>query len=312
MPHREDGKKIKAGDKVLREYVNHQLGSTAVLAALGAVLDTQATGTPPAPALQPRIAEVLNAFGIEGITAGVSTADLKQLLAEIHFNMLLDTKLLFQTKPSLAWTHTETEILQAGGEVSAGFANVLTHTIVPRLDGLEQRLGSPEGTFLDVGVGVAGLSIAMAQLWPSLDIVGIDPWVPSLALACENVRRAGLTDRIHLREQAAEALSDMDAFDLAWLPSAFLPEKGIPAACEHVYRAIRPGGWLLFAMANPGSDSMTASLVRLRTAFWGGTVIAPDSAIALLRQTGFVDVQSLPGPSGSVVALIAAHRMPER
>jgi hypothetical protein len=28
--------------------------------------------------------------------------------------------------------------LQAGGEVSAGFADTLTHTIVPRLDGLSQ------------------------------------------------------------------------------------------------------------------------------------------------------------------------------
>jgi hypothetical protein len=50
--------------------------------------------------------------------------------------MLLDTKLLFEPTASLAWTHTDTEILHAAGEVSAGFADALTHTIAPRVDGL--------------------------------------------------------------------------------------------------------------------------------------------------------------------------------
>ena len=95
----------------------------------------------------------------------------------------------------------------------------------------------------------------MAHLWPFLNVVGIDPWAPSLTLARENVRSAGLTDRIRLREQAVEDLSDTDAFDLAWIPSAFMPETVVPAACEHVYHALRPGGWLLFAMANPGDRS---------------------------------------------------------
>jgi SAM-dependent methyltransferase len=125
-------------------------------------------------------------------------------------------------------------------------------------------------------VGVAGLSIAMAHLWPSLNVVGIDPWAPALALARENLLRAGLSSRIQLREQKVEELSDIKAFDLAWLPSAFIPARVIPMACEHVYRALRPGGWLLFAMANPGPDPVTASLARLRTVLWAGYLMPPD------------------------------------
>ena len=212
----------------------------------------------------------------------------------------------------MAWTHNESEILQAGGEVSAGFADALTHTIIPRLDGLSQQLKSPEGSFLDVGVGVAGLSIAMAHLWPSLSVVGIDPWAPALALARENVRRVGLTDRIQLRDQMVEDLSDTNAFDLAWLPSAFIPATVIPTACGQAYRALRPGGWLLLAMAHSANEPMAASLVRLRTALWGGTLMAPTQVETLLRQTGFVDVRTLPSPQGAIVALIAAHRMPNQ
>ncbi len=69
-----------------------------------------------------------------------------------------------------------------------------------------------------MGVGVAGLSIAMSRLWPTLRVVGVDPWAPSLVLAREKVRAAALTDRIELRHQAAEDLTDVDSYDLAWIP----------------------------------------------------------------------------------------------
>lgn len=303
-------KDINSNNQALREYINRHIRSTTILAVLGATLDAQVAETPPHPTIQVRIDEVLDALGISGITKGVGAVNLKHVLAEIRFNMLLDAKLLFDATSSLGWTHTETEILQAGGEVSAGFADALTHTIVPRLEGLSQRLGAPDGTFLDVGVGTAGLSIAMAHLWSSLNVVGIDPWAPSLALARENVQSAGFTDRIELREQAVEELSDTDAFDLAWLPSAFIPEKVISAACEAVYRTLHPGGWLLFAIANSGNDPVTASLVRLRTVFWGGCLMAPSQVESLLSKVGFVDVQTLASPLAAIVTLVAARRMP--
>jgi SAM-dependent methyltransferase len=304
--YRVNAKKDENEQQALREYVNRHLGSTSIL---GVVLDAHVTATPLHPALQARIDEVLEALGLAGITEGVSAVELKQILAEIRLNMLPGRKASPSPNAFLG-THTETAILQAGGEVSAGFADALTRTIVPRLNGLSQRLGSPDGSFLDVGVGVAGLSIEMALLWPSLSVVGIDPWAPALALARENVRRAGLVDRIQLREQAVEDLSDENAFDLAWLPSAFIPAKAIPTACERACRALRPGGWLLFAMAHPGADPVSASLIRLRTVLWGGYPIAPDQVEKLLSRTGFVDVRTLPSPSGAIVALIAARRMP--
>ena len=92
----------------------------------------------------------------------------------------------------------------------------------------------------------------------------------------------------------------------------FMPEKVIPSACEHVYRALRPGGWLLFAMANPGTDTVTTSLVRVRTVLWGGCLMAPGQVETLLKGTGFVDVRTLASPPGAIVALIAARRAPNQ
>ena len=142
--------------QALRELVNTHKDSTTILAALGTALDAKETGTPLHPAIQARIAEVLDALEIDGMTEGVNAVDCGRMLAEIRFGMLLDAKLLLSSTRSLSWTHTETEILQAGGEVSAGFAPALTQTIVPQLEGLSRRLGSPEGSFLDVGAGAAG------------------------------------------------------------------------------------------------------------------------------------------------------------
>jgi hypothetical protein len=133
--------KMKMSSQALRKRVNRHLSSPTIVAALGAVLDAQATSTSLDPALRIRIDEVLDALGLAGLPDGVSAADVRQILAEIRFNMLLDAKLFFHPTSPLAWTHTENEILQAGGEVSAGFADALTLTIVPRLDGLSQRLG---------------------------------------------------------------------------------------------------------------------------------------------------------------------------
>jgi SAM-dependent methyltransferase len=200
------------------------------------------------------------------------------------------------------------EILQSAGEASAAFPLVLKQAIAPRLEGLANRLESNDGAFLDVGVGVAGLSIAMARLWPLLRIIGIDPWQPALAVARENVKMAGLDERIQLREQAAQQLSDTQAFDLAFFPGFFVAEAVIGAALECVHRALRPGGWILFGTQNPGSDALAASVARLRTVLWGGHPRTPGEVEALLNKAGFVQVQTLPSGSTAIAARIVGRR----
>jgi 2-polyprenyl-3-methyl-5-hydroxy-6-metoxy-1,4-benzoquinol methylase len=142
--------------------------------------------------------------------------------------------------------------------------------IVPRLEGLAERLESGDGTFLDVGVGVGALSIVMATLWPSLRVVGIDRWRPSLAIARERVQRLGLGPRIELREQAVEDLADSQVFDLVWPPSVFISETLVGPALTRLYRALRPGGWILSPSVNPAADPLTIAYARLRTVLWGG------------------------------------------
>jgi len=290
----------------VRDLIMRLNVSTGALAALGVALDERVSGVALDPAIKTEIDHLLAALGANKMLDGVDPAELRPVLAEIRMTLLQDAKLLL-SPTSAGWTHTEAEILQSTGEASAAFPHLLKQTIAPGLEGLAKRLESTDGAFLDVGVGVGGLSIAMARLWPLLRVVGIDPWLPALALARENVKMAGLDTRIELREQSAQQLSDTEAFDLAFFPGFFIAEA-VGAALECVHLALRPGGWILFGAQNPGPDALAASVARLRTVLWGGHPRTPREAEALLSQAGFTQVQTLPSGSSARASIIAGRR----
>jgi SAM-dependent methyltransferase len=295
--------------QALREFVNRHNASVTGLAALGALLDAHATGAPLDPLLLQSTRDLLSALGAGDLLDGVSAHEVLPVLAELRMVFAIDAKLMYSQSRSIGWTHTEPEILQAAGDVSSGFAQGLTRMVAPALDGLSERLASSDARFLDVGVGVGALSIALANILPSLSIVGIDPWQPSLARARQNVERAGHADRIELRELAAENLEDRDAFDLAWMPTLFFQERAVAPACKRVHQALRPGGWALVAMMNPGTEnSPAAALARMRQVLYGGYAATPATIEALLSELGFSDVRTLPSPPGALVAFVAGRR----
>ena len=79
-----------------------------------------------------------------------------------------------------------------------------------------------------------------------------------------------------------------------------------------VYQALRPGGWIEFAIQNPGPDALTAALARLRTVLWGGYPWTAAEAESLLRQAGYTQVQTLPsGPRAPGVRIIGRRSLEE-
>ncbi|HUO72760.1 MAG TPA: class I SAM-dependent methyltransferase [Solirubrobacteraceae bacterium] len=178
---------------------------------------------------------------------------------------------------------------------------------MPRLDGLSSRLDGLGAAFLDIGVGVAKLSIAIAGTWPSPRVLGIDPFLPALTLGADHVAQAGLHDRVALRALRAEELDADQAFDLAWFSLPFVPDTVLERALSKVHAALRPGGWLLTAtLAGPGELGM--ALARLRTSRFGGRVIASPEVETLLMSHGFVDVVTFPPTTWGPGILTAARR----
>jgi SAM-dependent methyltransferase len=294
----------------LREIVSRLHISAGALCALGAALDAHANGTPLEPAIAAHVQQILSVLGAGDALARVEPLDALPLSAEIRLFTLTNSKLLSAATHDRGWTHAETELLQAAGNVSVTVAHSIRHRIVPGLDGLAARLEQPGAAFLDIGVGVAALSIEMARLWPNLRVVGVDHWKPALDVARANVRAAGISERVELRLQDGRELPDSNAFDLVWIPGAFIPDAVAPALLQRAHKALRPGGWALFAMFCPRQDPLGDAVLRLRAAMFGGAVRVSTEGENLMREQGFAQVHTLPRRPDSAAAMVAGRRAP--
>jgi SAM-dependent methyltransferase len=285
--------------------------SARALAALAAALGERAEGRTLPPALGAPVADALDALGLRDAADAADGVALRALLGSIRTELFLCARLAAghgEGQAGGTWDPTEPAVMQAAGEASAAFPGLLARSIAPRLEGLAARLEAPGAAFLDVGVGVAALAVEMARRWPSLRVLGIDPWPPALAIARAQVRRAGLGARIALRWQRGQDLREEARFDLAWVPGAFIPAADLPAVLHRAARALRPAGWLLLATAAtaPG-DALAAALGRLRVAAWGGAEATPEAVARLLDGAGLASVTALPRPPGSAIAVVAGR-----
>jgi hypothetical protein len=203
------------------------------------------------------------------------------------------------------WSYTDPVILQAQGDTSAGFARAFRAQIVGELGDLAGRLDRPGARFLDVGVGVGSLSIAMCRELPRLRAVGVDLAEVPLALARDNVGRADLADRIELRHLAVQDLDEVDAFDLAWLPLCFLGDHA-EASCARVHAGLRPGGWVLSPAIARDAEPAERAVWSLVLEAYGGPVLDDAETEAMLRRAGFAATRTFGGMGW--VALVAAQR----
>jgi hypothetical protein len=203
------------------------------------------------------------------------------------------------------WRHTSPVLLQAQGDTSAGFAPMFKMNLVGTMGDLAARLEKPGARFLDVGVGVASLAISMCRAFPQLGVVGLDPYDVALDIGRENVKSAGLADRIELRRLVVEDLRDTEAFDLAWLPTFFIPAASLRAGIARVHASLRPGGWIIFPIGSSAGDARQRATLALLTESWGGPVLSVAEGEAALKEAGFSGVRPLPGPPFAPATLVA-------
>jgi SAM-dependent methyltransferase len=291
----------------LRAVSGRLATQTEALAAVAAALRLRVSGERAPGAVEQCLDDVLEALEVRDAVANGSAEGLSLALAPIRALFLQSVDLLTDPARAPGWAYTDADLLQSLGQNSAAFAEVIRDVVSPQLEGLEEALARSGAAFLDVGVGVAALSIAMARLYPELRVLGIDPWDVALDLAQRNVAAAGLEGRITLRRQRVEELPDESAFDLAFLAGPFLGESVVEQAYERVGRALRPGGWVLFGMYS-GRDPLETSLARLRAARSGAAVLDADDAEARLRAADFADVRTFAAELGIPSQLVVGRR----
>lgn len=202
--------------------------------------------------------------------------------------------------------------LLADGELSgAQLARILDHleTTLPAFREALRRTGP---RFLDIGVGVGGITRALLDRAPDASVVGLDIDERMLRLAGQELNRGGSSARVELRHQDATTLTDRHTFDLAWLPMVALSPDDVLAALPRIRTALRPGGWLVSAtplpVSGPGDvagSSLHAAIVRWRTARRGVACWDATELASQLESAGYRDVHASRAETGGITSLAA-------
>lgn len=163
-----------------------------------------------------------------------------------------------------------------------------------------------QGTFLDVGTGVAGIALEAARVCPDITVDGIDIWEPALELARQNIAESPYADRVSVRNLDVSMLDEDKSYSLAWLPTMFIKRPIVEAALDRIARASVKGAYLVAGVYTRPEDPFLALMVNLRTLRSGGEISDPADIKAMMEARGYVDV----GTSTTPVATFLFGRFP--
>lgn len=291
--------------QALMSAVHRLCASMDALAAVGAELRLRRQGLPVSPQMREGLTRVLS--GIDPILLDGVTADQEATaLAIIDSFFRQATDLLENPGRSPGWSYRDPVIISGQGMTSRAFVRAF-EAVAADIPDFKAVLGRP-GTFLDVGTGAGLLAIEAARAWPTWNVVAIDRWAPALALARDNIAASGVGERIELRDQSVEAISDVDAFSLAWLPGPFLSADTAVTALARIRSALIPGGWLVFSRFSAGPDPWSEAVTALKVVRNGGYPWNQDELERALAGAGFEQV----GSSSTVGSTVTFGRRPDR
>lgn len=204
------------------------------------------------------------------------------------------------------WAHRDPDLLVAQGE-TAGLFRLAAEHVLPSLEGLAERLGSPGARFLDVGAGVGVLSRELCLVYPEVTAVCMEPNATARALGRERCLEAGLGNRVEFVSHGIEQLELAGHYDLALVPQPFLSAGAFAAGLDRVRRALRPGGWLVvLSLDVPEGEPLVAASRRVRARLWGGGTVDPAELVAQMEAAGYEEASAHP-PVGAY-RMFAARR----
>lgn len=264
----------------LMGLTNRLLADALALAAMAARVRLDELGERGDSVLREQLDRVLDELGVREQLDGLEAGERAVLFAFARSYLAQGLDLIDDPSRPSSWSHADPILLQAQGSASAVVATLIS----------DLGLVSPRMRILDVGTGVAGLAAAFCRLVPEATVVGIDPWKPALELARRNVEDAGLQSRVTLLETTIQEFDDAEGFDLAWLPSFFIPEASLEGAARRIHSVLRPGGRLVVGLRFASESGIATATDDLMTVRSGGSVLDGAGALALLQGAGFTDV----------------------
>lgn len=186
------------------------------------------------------------------------------------------------------WAEEDPETVLAFGRVTGRGVDFIAEQLLPRLPAIEAAFRAGRAAFLDVGVGVAAISIRLVERYPGIRAVGLDVLPDVLDLGRAEVARSGLSESIELRLQSVADLRDESRYDLAWVPQGFIPRAALLEGIHNVFRALKSGGALLLPVGLHADAPEFARARLMHSAFLaGGSAVNPSELVELLDSAGF-------------------------
>jgi ubiquinone/menaquinone biosynthesis C-methylase UbiE len=152
-------------------------------------------------------------------------------------------------------------------EEAAGY-DAMDHSAVNRVFAADFLVGYRGGRVLDVGTGTAQIPIEVCRQHPTVTVDALDAAEHMLAVARQNVERAGLTGRIALHLARGQRLPFEGGSFPAVMSNSIvhhIPEpRGVLA---EMVRVLAPGGWLFVRdLLRPADRQTLEGLVNLYAA----------------------------------------------
>lgn len=193
------------------------------------------------------------------------------------------------------------------------FLKEMGSTWLPSIPDVHKRLLSdPPARVADVGAGAGWSSIAIAKSFPKVRVDGFDLDPISIEIANNNVRAAGVSERVklHLRDAAEPKLAGI--YDLV---TAFecIHDLSNPVGALQTMRSLAAGGGAVLVVDERVGEAFSASANDIDWMMYGwsilhclpvgmaaqpsagtGTVMRPETLRRYAREAGFKDVEILP------------------
>jgi len=220
----------------------------------------------------------------------------------------------FKSGEGIAWSAYGADVIEGqAGQNRAAFLNLLGQEWLPSIPDVHARLlAAPTARVADIACGGGWSSIGIARAYPAARVDGFDLDESSIVLANENVKAAGLTDRVTMavRDAGDPALSGR--YDLVTIFESLHDMSRPVEVLTKARTLLAPGGSVL-VMDERVAEQFTAPGDAVERLMYGfsvlcclpvgladrpsaatGTVMRPATLQRYASDAGFTRVEILP------------------
>lgn len=192
----------------------------------------------------------------------------------------------YRTGGGVEWSAYGPDMIESQGDFNRPWlVNSFGTELLPAIAPIHERLISdPPALVADVACGVGWAAIAIARAYPEVRVDGFDLDPSSIAIATENARRAGVSDRVSFATRDAADPSAVGRYDLVVIIEAVHDVSRPVDVLAAVRRMLRPDGSALIADEKT-EDEFTAPGSDLERMYYGFSVFTCLPAAMTERPT---------------------------